>query len=157
LIKASVTQVVTAITLDKSFIEWKPEVDSSITAVKLELSKLNSFFDCDIKAPGSSSPGVLNSESAPACPSTGSVVDGPNGHRSANDNRDCGFGHVYTQFHDPVKGTILPPFPKFHSLIESVLGDSARFTNNFGSESRVPLGKLPKINFPEFDGENPKL
>jgi hypothetical protein len=48
-------------------------------------------------------------------------------------------------------------FPKFHSLIESVLGDSARFTNNFGSESRVPLGKLPKINFPEFDGENPKL
>jgi hypothetical protein len=35
---------------DKSFIAWKPEVDSSLTSVKLELSKMNSFFDSDAKA-----------------------------------------------------------------------------------------------------------
>jgi hypothetical protein len=26
-----------------------------------------------------------------------------------------------------------------------------------GQGSRVPLGKLPKVNFPKFEGDNPKL
>jgi hypothetical protein len=89
--------------------------------------------------------------------SAGFTADGPNGHRSVNDNRDCGFRRVYTQIHDPVKGIVLFSLPKFHSQIESAPGDSARFMNNFGFESGVPLGKLPKINFPKFDGENPML
>jgi hypothetical protein len=35
--------------LDKTFAKWRPVVDSSITAVKLELLKLNSFFDPDTR------------------------------------------------------------------------------------------------------------
>jgi hypothetical protein len=112
---------------------------------------LNNFFDRDARDLSSSSPGVLNSESALARLSAGFTADGPNGHRSANDNRDCGFRRVYTQIHDPVKGIVLFPLPKFHSQIESAPGDSARFMNNFGSESGVPLGKLSKINFPKFE------
>jgi hypothetical protein len=30
---------------DKSFAAWKSEVDESLASVKLELTKLNSFFD----------------------------------------------------------------------------------------------------------------
>jgi hypothetical protein len=35
--------------LDKTFAKWRPVVDSSITTVKLELLKLNSFFDPDTR------------------------------------------------------------------------------------------------------------
>jgi hypothetical protein len=34
---------------DKALTEWRPEVDASIASVKLELSKLNSFFTCEAK------------------------------------------------------------------------------------------------------------
>jgi hypothetical protein len=128
--------------------------DSSMTAVKLELSKLNSFLDRDVRAPGSSSPSILHIESASVCPPAGVTTDGPVGHHSANDHRDCGYGRVYAHTHDPVKGTI--PTPPSMSLLvpfESMPADSARFS----PDSRVLLGKLPKMKFPTFDGENPKL
>jgi hypothetical protein len=51
----------TAATFDKSFREWKPKVDSSLTSVKLELSKLNSFFDHDAEATSTQSPASFQS------------------------------------------------------------------------------------------------
>jgi hypothetical protein len=147
----------TAAAFDKTFTEWRLVVDSSITAVKLELSMLNSFFDRDVKAPSSFAPGVLCIESASARPPAGVAADSLVGHRCAHDNWDCGYGRVYTHTHDPVKGTIPMPPPKFPALLESAEGESARFTPNFSSESTVPFGKLPKINFPKFDGKNPML
>jgi hypothetical protein len=33
----------------------------------------------------------------------------------------------------------------------------SRFSSNCSYGSRVLLGKLPKVNFPKFEGENPKL
>jgi hypothetical protein len=99
----------TAAVLDMSFIEWRPAVDSSISAIKLELSKLNSFFDRDVRASASSSPGVLQVGSAFMCPYAGLIADGPAGHRAETCNQDCGFGRVCTLTHDLVKGTMLPP------------------------------------------------
>jgi hypothetical protein len=143
--------------VDRTLTEWRPMVDSSITTVELELSKLNNFFDRDARAPGSSSLGVLSIESASARPPARVIADGPVVHHSANGHRDCGYGRVYTHTHDLVKGTIPTPPPMFLVPFESTEGESARFTPNFSSGSRVPFGKLPKINFPMFDGENPKL
>jgi hypothetical protein len=130
-------------------------VDSSTTTVKLELSKLNNFFDRDARALSSSSLGVLQIESVSARPSTGVVTDGPIGHRVASDHRDSRYKRVYTHTHDPVKGTISAPTPlsQIPVPIESMPVDLVRFS----SESRVPLGKLPKMNFPTFDGENLRL
>jgi hypothetical protein len=34
---------------DNAFFKWKPEVESSISVVKLELSKLNGYFNRDAK------------------------------------------------------------------------------------------------------------
>jgi hypothetical protein len=133
-----------AAALDKSFTEWRPKVDSSITAIKLELSKLNTFFDCDARATSSPS-GLLPVRLATANP----VANGPAGHSVDLSHRDGGFGHVFTHTHVPVTGMVHPlPLPP-KSLV--------RLELPHGIESRVPLGKLPKINFPKFDGENPKL
>jgi hypothetical protein len=120
---------------------------------RLELSNLNNFFDHDVRASSSSSPGVLHTESTSVHPSARVITDGPIGHRSANDHRNCGYGRVYT--HDPVKGMIPTP-PSMSRIpvpIESTPVDSARFS----SDSRIPLDKLHKMNFPTFDGKNPKL
>jgi hypothetical protein len=38
-------QMVTS--FDKAFSEWKPKVESSISAVRLELSNLNDYFNRD--------------------------------------------------------------------------------------------------------------
>jgi hypothetical protein len=94
--------------LDKSFTTWKPEIESSITSVRLELSKLNSFFDWEAKATSNPSSGVLNIWSASTRSPTGFAADGPAGHHSNTTHWDCGFGSVYTQIHDPFKGTMPP-------------------------------------------------
>jgi hypothetical protein len=46
----------TAASFDKAFSEWKPEVESSISAVHLELSKLKEYFNRDAKASSSVTP-----------------------------------------------------------------------------------------------------
>jgi hypothetical protein len=37
-------------TFNKTIGEWRPEVDSSLTSVRLDLLKLNTFFHRDAKA-----------------------------------------------------------------------------------------------------------
>jgi phenylalanyl-tRNA synthetase alpha subunit len=45
---------------DKTFNAWKPEVESSLTSVKLELSKFNSFFTSEGKMLDTSSSGIVS-------------------------------------------------------------------------------------------------
>jgi hypothetical protein len=103
-------------TFNSSFDEWKPQVDDSIHSFKLELSKLNTYFNRDAKESSISKAGVLTIESAQERPIPGSAAAGPMGHCVDNYHRDCGYGKVYTHIHDPVKGTIphapLPPNPQ---------------------------------------------
>jgi hypothetical protein len=96
---------------DKSFEEWKPEVDSSLSAVKFELSKLKTFFDRDAKSSSTPRPGVLPISSTTVQLAIGTRSDGPNGHCVKSSHQGCGFGHVYTQTHDLVIGTVLPSPP----------------------------------------------
>jgi hypothetical protein len=43
-----------ATSFDKAFSEWKPEVEDSISAVKLVMAKLNAYFDQSAKDPSAS-------------------------------------------------------------------------------------------------------
>jgi hypothetical protein len=142
------------VSLNKTISTWKPELDSSISAVKLELTKLNSFFNRDANAPGSSaSPGVLNFGLATARPPSSPSADGPAGYRSDNNIQDGGFDRVHTQTHIPVMGTMSSP-------VQFPTTPYTKFphgSNSFGSGSTVLLGKLPKVNLPKFESENPKL
>jgi hypothetical protein len=100
-----------AAVFDKSSETWKPQVDESLASVKLELTKLNSFFDRDAKQSANSKPGVLQIESTVERSNAGSHADGPNGHCVDTSHWDYGFGSIYTQIHDSVKGTMLHPPP----------------------------------------------
>jgi hypothetical protein len=94
---------------DKVLTAWKPEVDSSLSTIKLELTKFNTFFAREGKMLDTSSPGVLTGGSASTRLSPGSTAAGLNGYRVDTRHRDCGFGSVYTYTHDPIKGTIYTP------------------------------------------------
>jgi hypothetical protein len=131
-----------------------------IHSVKLELMKLNTYFNQEDKDSSNSKPGVLTIVSAHERPLAGSAADGPDGHYLDNHYRDCGFGKAYTQTHDPVNGTLIhsSPPPHFSTRIESMPSrDSFRSTSQFGQNPIVSLGKLPKLHFPTFEGDNPKL
>jgi hypothetical protein len=51
-----------AATFNSSFTEWKPQVEDSTHFIKLELSKLNSYFNYDAKESSNTKPDVLNIE-----------------------------------------------------------------------------------------------
>jgi hypothetical protein len=133
---------------------------SHISSIKLELSKLNKFFDRDAKASLSTLSGVLLLESSAATSSLSDQADVPNGHCVPHSNQDCGIGHANTQFHDPVTGTVSSPPPHPQSLVHPQLTLGSDFTNgcpNPNCNARLSMGRLPKIDSPKFDGENPKL
>jgi hypothetical protein len=140
----------TAQSLDKTLTTWKPKVESSLSAVKLELSKLNTFFDRDARSTTNPKSSVLPLRSASTPPSPRAHADGPNGLHVDNNIRDYGFGK-FTQIHAPVKGTIPDPqltlqSPDHHTPSESNL-----------HSVKPPVGHLPKLDFPKFDGDHPKL
>jgi hypothetical protein len=147
--------------VDKAFTEfdsWRPQVTSAVEDLKLQVSKLNKQVDRALLE-RSSDPGILDPpnplKSATARPSAGFTADGPSGHRQDQHHRDHEFGTVFTQTQIPVKGTshikipvVSPCFP-FHSSGSADSKSSAADFHHFG--------RLPKLSFPKFESENPKL
>jgi hypothetical protein len=59
--------------------------------------------------------------------------------------------------HQPLPLPYSPVHAKYVH-VESAQGvDSSKIPTNCNYGARVPLGKLPKVNFPKFEGGNPKL
>jgi hypothetical protein len=148
-----------AVAFEETLTDWRPEIDLSISAIKLEVSNLNSFFDRDAKAMNASQAGLLPVESA----ATNSIVvvnaDGLVGHRVDMSHRDGGFGHVFTHTHILAMGMLhsLPLPPKLHVHLNSHHGAEFARVPSSDHEITVQIGKLPKINIPRFEGDNPKL
>jgi hypothetical protein len=141
--------------LDQSFAVSKPEVESSFSLVKL-----NAFFNREAKAAGNPQSGVLSTRSATARSLAGSPADGPSGHHVGTNHRDHGFERVFTQIHDPVTGTMTQSHPSlnFSNCAEpNSAMDTFKFSNTCSADSRLNLGQLPKLHFPKFDGDHPKL
>lgn len=101
---------------------------------------------------------VLRCSSVPERPSASGGADRPSGHSIDYYHREDGFGSVTTVVHPPVKGACRLPTPpispkpaKFYTPDTGMSGRSA-YVGSSGA-----IGRLPKLKFPSFDGENPKL
>ena len=114
--------------------------------------------------------GILpNPVAAAANPPAGNPAVGPDGHRVENRYREPGFGSVTTITHLPVKGTSpsrpppielpsrSPPFELSSRIPEPRQFSTYRFQSSSGPSMYTASGKLPKVPFPKFTGENPKL
>jgi hypothetical protein len=141
-------------TVATAFEVWKPSIEATMETAKTEVQKLSKHWERTVKDKSSADPGIfslLTNVSSPGSvlppPSAGGQADGPNGHHSDLWNRGPGYGSVtYTQI--PDKGTpnfppLRSPFPKPHEYVDTRGGNST--------------GKLPKLNFPTFTGDNPRL
>jgi hypothetical protein len=106
---------------DRAFTIWKPDVESLLTSIKLELTKLNTYFNRDVKMTSSPKPGALPIISVTVNSSTSGPADGPNGNHNTYNHHDCGFGRVFTHIHDLVTAMMFPPLPNFPSCIEKML------------------------------------
>jgi hypothetical protein len=149
-----------AAAFDNSFATWKPKVDASLGSVKLELSKLNTYFDRDAKGASTSKSSMLQFRLASEQPPAGSTADGPNGHHVDQHYRDCGFDSVYTLTHDPIKGMMPSPSFTIDPVPNSMFTPCREPFRSASASSQGPrnwAGKLPKLNFPSFDGDNLKL
>jgi hypothetical protein len=99
--------------------------------------------------------------SASGRPPASDQADRPHGHCLDNFNREDGYGSVTTLVHPPVKGVCrLPTPPKLGApqlpRTEIPLHRSSNQWRSVNSGSSS-MGRLPKLNFPVFDGDNPKL
>jgi hypothetical protein len=74
-------------------------------------------------------------------------------------HQDGGFGHALTRTHVPLMGMIhpLPLPPRLLVCVDPILGTKLLRVPSNDHKSRFQIGKLPKINFPRFEGDNPKL
>jgi hypothetical protein len=93
----------------------------------------------------------LASERPPAA----DITDRPHGHCYDNCYREDGFGSVTTLVHPPVKGACRLPTAPSHSVhhVKANSGDYHRSASTHANS----IGRLPKLNFPTFDGADPKL
>jgi hypothetical protein len=157
---------------------WKQGVDSSVAnfSVKLDavetlvgkegiveelksrVSNLSNKIECMVADHGGSATGILpKPETGATTPPAGKPSVGPDGHCLDKHLQENGFGSVmaYTQL--PGKGTIpssssfsLPNFDSYHQ-------HTFRIAHPVGTNVSNPTGRLPKLPFPTFDGDNHKL
>jgi hypothetical protein len=104
----------TATDFDKTLMAWKLEVESSLSSVRLQLSKLNDYLERNTKPADTSSMGAFMGGVASTRSSLGTTATGPNGHYVNKIHRDYGYGTVYAHTQDPVTYMMSsPPPPKF--------------------------------------------
>jgi hypothetical protein len=141
-----------------SFDEWRPDIEGTVGDIHLEVKKLSlGWGRASVDNPLDTS-GVLapapNAGPLPASFLTTPVV----GPGLAHQYRESGPGVVTTLVHSPVKGEHLifpPPNPvhKFPSADTHMSESDPAQVGGIGHDHN----KIPKVDFPKFDGDQPKL
>jgi len=130
--------------------EWCTIIDGTVDGLRLQVKKLSLGWErASIENPGDKSGVFASSPSVAPRPSAETATTSPVvGHLRENNHRASGFGDVTTLIHSPVKGEHTSP--NFQFVASNAVPD-------------VPLpgiashSKIPKVDFPKFDGEHPKL
>jgi hypothetical protein len=144
---ATATRVGTLESAAATFETWRPRIESSINAMATELVKMNSA-DKTNHTPATDNGGWKETTATHRPP--GAHADGPRGGRAATSPPELGVGPAsYNKGMHRSASTRLP----FHgSSPQDTFGGQSHRSSGVGS-----LGNLPKMQFPLFDGENPKL
>ncbi|CAO2151592.1 unnamed protein product [Urochloa humidicola] len=138
-----------------SFDEWKPDIEGSLEDIRLEVGKISKNWERAVMDPRL--PPVLptpaSSPAAAQRPHASSGAVRPIGNQVANSLREDGFGSFSNTPHSPTNGAFRLPTPQLDvSVLPTPSNRWKSASPGCGNSS-----KLPKLNFPVFDGENPKL
>jgi hypothetical protein len=142
------------------FDEWKSSIEGTVDDTRMEVKKMSRTWAREVTLnPGDSrsvfTPSPPRVDHPPPVIRLHTLVIGP---RVEPQNQESGFGVVSTLIHSLVKGEHplpTPPMPKsvlqsdaFHPAHDDMPGVGSHKSHN---------AKLPKINFPVFDGDQPKV
>lgn len=97
----------------------------------------------------------VKSEQHAAFPPAGYMAARPNGHRVDNHHQQNGYGVVTTLAHSSVTGT--PDSSDLPPKLHGTASDLIQAHNRPPDLPHNPTGKLPKMNFPSFDGIDLRL
>lgn len=137
--------------------EWRPEIDGTLDDIKLEMKKLNKHFERSTLENTVIASGIIaTAPLAAGVPPAGSTADRPHGQHQDFNHREDGFGSVTAIIHPPVQG-MSDPHLSTRSRFHGPTYDAGFSRFRGPVSSNFPTGKLPKLNFPLFDGENSKL
>lgn len=172
----AMTRVAALENVTSVFDSWRPHVEAtvdgvkdSVEAVRAELSKVSRFLERGAIHDSADPRGILgpHQSAAERVPAAAWSADGPIGHRLDTQPRETGFGGFYSHHPLPAMGMhsnppVEPSFASdFHPGVASGTDyhpPHAPFGGRaYGAQFTNYLGQLPKLNFPEFDGSNPKL
>jgi hypothetical protein len=160
-------------TATSAFESWRPRVEGSIDSVRTsvetmrsELGRLTQLLEGGLRGGPEARTSILGPFIPVAeRPSVAAThTDMPHGHRPVLHPREHGVENVSIPTHLPNNGTHVPCPSQAPATFPSVDGwDIHQQTsvvaggNGYESFSNRNLGNLPKLHFPSFDGENPKL
>jgi hypothetical protein len=120
------------------------ETEKHVDGLKLKVHCINCLLERKTLDSNHNKAGIVGpKDSAHGAPHTGSAIDGPEGHRFAHLNRDYEIG---PQSHIPANGMVHSHAP-FHDADSHSYGDAVRANH----------GRLPKLNFPMFNGDDSQL
>ncbi|WVZ88557.1 hypothetical protein U9M48_035065 [Paspalum notatum var. saurae] len=149
-----------AVTIDS----WKAQINASVDDLRLDLGALRKTVNrVVLEAPHASSAGMLPKPAPMAASTSDAKPDARlDGRRDGVFRQEFEMGRDFTHAHFPHKGMTDPPhpnLPRSNSLPHFGLHDgSDSFSHTVRTNSpEHQSGRLPKLNFPCFDGENPRL
>ncbi|CAD6232446.1 unnamed protein product [Miscanthus lutarioriparius] len=135
---------------------WRQESEGEVDDLKLKMSKLTIYWDRSVLDQASGSSGLISQ--GPVAPtaarsSADITVARPNGHGVETTTRADGIGGPPSPIHSPANGMQSVPHPS----------NSAGVVHEIQSHTVIPdetqhhPNRLPKFNFPTYDGETTKL
>jgi hypothetical protein len=141
--------------------DWRMNMEGMVDDLRLEVGKIAKHWERAVTDKSTTMAGVLApSPAAVERVPVGVPVASAHGHRIESWPREDGFGSVTTLLHPPAKGTFSSgPRPAvLHSSEVPLHPVCPPYGEIQSSGSGGAMhGRLPKFNFPMFDGENPKL
>jgi hypothetical protein len=145
-----------ALELMKTNVEvWKPDLAKKVEDLTLEMLKVGKFLEREFRPTNFDQPGIFGPyELAPPRPSARfDHANGPFGRRVEHQHWDYELGPRGAQTHIPVKGT----FFGHPSRLSGFMAEHCYPHESPRELSHPSMVRLPKLNFPQFDGSQPQV
>uniref|UniRef100_A0A0A9AK33 Retrotransposon gag domain-containing protein n=1 Tax=Arundo donax TaxID=35708 RepID=A0A0A9AK33_ARUDO len=140
----------------KGLEDWKPRVEASVEYLRVEVAALRKTVNRVVLEQSAPSPSIFPALGATAAiSSAGNPVVGSDEHYVDPPHRETACGSVTAYTSLLVKGMYDSHSHK--SFAVNVDPSGVRNTFELRSLAQKFMGRLPKMNFPQFDGDSPKL
>ncbi|CAO2166027.1 unnamed protein product [Urochloa humidicola] len=143
--------------------DWKPKVEASVEDLRVEIGALRKTVNrVVLDSSPSPAPGIFAKPPASAVNPSSSFKGEGQEDNSAVNSSGKGLGTVFTHTHLPLKGMNTGSAPRIQRSASHTDLHSEDVRSQFqeelrGSRSLPSNSKIPKVHFPVFSGDNPRL